>query len=224
MEVIAIHHKIEEESRPAFLEKLSRAVARKPDVVLGPDYALNNSDLEIVTKQDRVAIIEKLALLSTDYPDTLIVPGTFSTEAGNFMAHICPVFLSGAETCLFKETDRGESQLAKMFGLSYRRGDCSKNFLDFQGKKVAVQICSDARTQRMLRRNPDLELNLVYDSKAGLHLGLRETPGKRIVVCDGFRPGSEAYDFDEARTPKAINIKGRQVDKDLMLYNLGDLK
>lgn len=212
MKISAILHKVGKETSQELQGKIASAFYEHPDIIIGPDYALNFSPAEISSREHCNNIISMYSSLSAKHPSALIIPGTILYQINEKEA-VCeaPVFLGGGlKKQLWKDSDNGEAGLAAKSGLVYKRG-CHKNKqFNYNGKKIAVEICGDHGRQDV--RGCDLEIILAYDQKAGFWLNvLNDDFARKVVLCDGYEPKIEAWDYNPERQPKQIEIKGKRV-------------
>jgi hypothetical protein len=196
MKICAIKHKSDKENFATFRSRLISAMIANPDIIIGPYGSLSEG---LSSEKNKKEIYEQLKNLSS-MSGSLIIPGTI-TYPINDKEIVCeaPAFLKGNLIGIFhKEKDNGEEDLAEKNGYAYKRGNNSKNKLNFNGKKIAVELCGDHGVQDA--RGCDLELILAYDNRAGFWLSAFNDDFKRkAIVCDGYTPKVEAFDYDPDR-------------------------
>jgi len=210
MKISAISHKVGKEDSQEIHRKVAGAL-KFSDIVIGPDYALNCNPTKVSSSGYYNNLISMYTSLSTKYPNTLIIPGTILHPI-NDREMVCeaPVFLNGKlNRQLWKDSDNGEVGLATRAGFVYKRGSHENKQFEYKGKKIAVEICGDHGRQDV--RGCDLEIILAYDKKAGLWLNASNDDfARKVVICDGYKPTIEAWDYNPERQPKQIEIKGEQ--------------
>jgi hypothetical protein len=196
MKVCAIKHDGRKENFELFKAKLASAVKINPDLIIGPYDSLGRG---LSSSEKKREIYRWLGDFSSK-SDSLIIPGTISYPI-NEKEMVCesPVFHQGKLIHFFhKEKDNGEEDLAMQNGYGYKRGNNFKNKLDFKGKKIGVELCGDHGVQDT--HGCDLELILAYDNRAGFWLSASNDDFKRkAIVCDGYAPKVEAFDYDPSR-------------------------
>lgn len=205
------------------LEILARALKHTPDIVLGADQSLHDKDKESTHFRFYEEADKILLGLSLAYPKTLIVPGTLPKLRKRVMTIVAPVYINGKKIAEFeKETDINESELAKSQGLTYKRGKSEFNKLYFQGRKIAVEICSDHGKQR-IDKDTFLELIPAYDLNAGFYVRSGSDDFARFAVfCDGQQPVTGCRFFNPAHTPKQGIIQGTELEEFLKEYELNE--
>ncbi|MEM3074593.1 MAG: hypothetical protein QW727_01475 [Candidatus Pacearchaeota archaeon] len=187
MKVLGIKHIISvDNSFEDYFEKIKRIMMESKelvnpiDLIVGPDFALKycrNGKLDF-SNNDK--IFSSFIELSRAYPDSVIIPGTCPIqEEGNLMVLCAPIFRCGDCKRFYKETDAGEGKMAEEVGLSYKRGDSSKNKLEINKKTISVGICSDHGKQR-IPEDTFLEVILAYDYFGGFYPG-RKIHGNYLV-------------------------------------------
>ena len=205
MEIIAISHKVEKRTIADFLRKLRTATdCSSADIIIGPDYSLGTP---LITPQRKKQLYNRLKVASAKFSG-IIIPGTISYPIGGEMVHVAPLFKQGELIREFlKERDNGEVTDAEEAGLTYKKGNNSENWFDYQGRRIAVEICGDHGNQNI--RGCDLELILVYDDRAGFYV---RPPydffPRKAVLCDGFSPKVAAFDYNPKREEKIKIISG----------------
>ena len=208
MKIAAISHKVKEgDSTSLFLKKLENYMPEQFDIIAGPDYALSKNIP--YSKAERNNILNKISKLSLRNKDKLIIPGTMPWEMNDYeVALSCPIFLNGRIIQeFFKETDCGESKLARTVNKTYHRGDSNLNYLRFKDKNIVIEICSDHGKQH-IPTDTDLEIILANDFKAGFYLNTQNTkPSRYVLVCDSYHPKIEFIQLSEDRNLKMINCK-----------------
>lgn len=210
MIISAILHKIGKGNSQELREKVAGALEFS-DIVVGPDYALNLNPNKVSSPGDYRNRVFEYKTLSARHPSKLIIPGTILYPIDSRQV-VCeaPVFLEGKlNTQLWKDSDNGEGELAKKDGFVYRRGSHESKQFGYKGKKIAVEICGDHGRQNV--RGCDLEIILAYDKKAGFWLNSSNDDfARKVILCDGYEPKVEAWDYKPRRQPKQIEIKGEQ--------------
>ena len=205
MKICAIKHKSDKENFDVFRDRLFSALKSNPDVAIGPYGSLGNG---LTSEKRKEEVYSQLRFLSSN-SDSLILPGTIIYPI-NEREIVCeaPLFHQGNLIGTFhKEKDNGEEDLAEANGYSYKRGNNSKNKMNFHSKKIAVEICGDHGVQDV--KGCDLELILAYDRRAGFWLSAGNDDFKRkAIVCDGYAPKVEAFDYDPDRTERLKVISG----------------
>ncbi len=213
MKIAAISHKVKEgDSTSSFLKKLRDYIPEQFDIIIGPDYALSKNIP--YSKSERNKILSQISELSLKNKDKLIIPGTMPWEMNDYeVALSCPIFLNGNRLNEFyKETDCGESKLARTVNKTYHRGESNLNNLRFKGKNITVEICSDHGKQH-IPIDTDLEIILANDFKAGFYLNTQNTrPSRYILVCDSYHPKIEFIQLSEDKSLKIINNKKSKHD------------
>jgi len=199
MKVCAIKHNSGTGNFEDFRKKLALAVATCSEIIIGPYDSLGKG---LSSEERKSEIYEQIRDLSLGV-DSLIIPGTI-TYPINEKEIVCeaPVFHHGNLLGIFhKEKENGEEGLAEKNGYTYKRGNNSKNRLSFKGKKIALELCGDHGVQDV--HGCDLELILAYDNRAGFWISASNDDFKRsAVVCDGYAPKVEAFDYDPDRTDR----------------------
>jgi len=210
MEINAVLHKVREGNLDSLVRKLKTAMALGPDIIIGPDYSLNPNPEKVSSSKQKETIYNLICSISEN-SDSLILPGTILYPINEHEV-VCeaPVFLRGKILkSFFKERDNWERKLAEKDGYSYRKGDSSKNKFDYLGKRIAVKICGDHGNQDV--RGCNLEIILTYDSKAGFWLSVaNDTFARKVIICDGYSPKAEAFDYDPNRNNKLTQIIGKK--------------
>jgi len=205
MKVCAIKHNPNKENFDVFRDKLFVGIKTEPTLIIGPYDSLGKG---LSSKKRKEDVYAQLRLLSSK-SDSLIIPGTI-TYPINESEIVCeaPIFHKGNLIGTFhKEKDNGESDLAEKNNYIYKRGNNSKNNLSFGGKKIAVELCGDHGVQDV--KGCDLELILAYDNRAGFWLSAFNDDFKRkAIVCDGYAPKVEAFDYDPDRMERLKVIRG----------------
>jgi len=196
MKICAIKHNSDKGNFEIFQAKLALALNVNPDLVLGPYDSLGEG---LSSPKKKEKIYQQISDLSLEY-NSLIIPGTI-TYPINDKEVVCeaPVFHRGDLINSFhKEKENGEGDLAEKNGYSYKRGNNSRNKFNFNGRKIAVELCGDHGVQEV--KGCDLELILAYDVRAGFWLSAFNDDFKRkAIVCDGYAPKVESFDYDPDR-------------------------
>jgi hypothetical protein len=182
------------------------------DILVGPDYGLTTksamAEKRPNTVTERESVIKYIKNISKSFPKTIFIPGTMFWYAKNPETKSYEAFISApvyknqhlmAE--FFKERDVDEGYKATEFGkkigkeISYRKGHSTDNFLSFQDKKIALEICADHGNQNV--NGSDIELILAYDNKAGFYINpMNDSWSRHAIVCDGYSGTSTAQYFD----------------------------
>jgi len=222
LEIIAVTHR-EDDGLKNYLAKLDEAISYEPSIILGPDYGLCSFDKNGKIRFNlRDKLIEDLESISRKSPRTLVIPGTtpFLLQEG-YMGHSAMIFKNGNKIEEFrKETDVGDSNIAKENGLVYKSGDCSKNHLNYDGKEIAVEICSDHGKQRF-EKDPFVELISAYDDRAGFYIGAHNDNFARwAVICDGRKPFSACYRYDPSKGYGIL--KGKNLSDSITKFKLDE--
>ena len=206
------------------------------DVAVGPDYALCSINLingKLVDFESYEQILTILGQISREHPKTLILPGTTPKRVGEgLMGHVCPVFLGGRlEKELYKETDCGESNTARDNELEYKKGDNSQNFVNYNKKKISVEICSDHGKQK-IDNGTFLEVIMAHDLFGGFHIGvLNDNFDRYALVCNSLRRIDdhvkkptlvECFEFNRSNDPKLRIVEPVLENKDFKGYNLNE--
>ena len=197
MKVVGIKHLLKRgHSLTSYTNKFEEAMADGTffldgiDLALGPDYALyfyqkrtNKIDFSEVDKA-----VEFFRALSAVYPETSIIPGTMPYKIKDKLFHVAPIFINGQlDDMLLKESDCGEARLAKANGLEYKKGDSSENYVYVNGKKVAVEICSDFGKQRV-SKDTFLEAILAFDNLGGFSIRADNDDFSRYgLICNSVK-------------------------------------
>jgi hypothetical protein len=200
MKVIAIEHKITgNEDSTEYFGKLAEAIKLRPDVIMGPDYGITsfNSDgtVDFESQDQAQAQLERL---SVESPETLIIPGTWPILLGDSeMGHAAPIYRDGAQIANFrKQTNVENSDIAKQNELQWQRGDYDQNKIIHQGKKIAIEICSDHGKQP-IDRDTFLEAILARDINAGFYIGAsNDNFARYAIVNDSENPKIEGLKYD----------------------------
>jgi len=227
MKIAAILHKVNPAANDFaeienFLSKLIEASLSESDIVIGPDYALG-SYLTNASLAHKAELFERLSLISQK-SKSLIIPGTLSyavfEDSEGRMVHSAPIFLNGQlQQEFLKERDNGELARAERAELLYSKGDSSKNRLSYQGKIICVGICGDHANQNV--RGSDLELVLAFDRNAGFWPRPPNDRFKRkVIVCDGYEPKAEAFDYDPDKEPKLADIPIIKKNTDFSVFDV----
>lgn len=224
MKIIAIEEKAGIREHPGkYLDKIANALNYSPDLVVGPDYALSllRTDKKLNFDFDDF-LDNELSELSSIYYKTIIIPGTRTklTNDGK-MTLSAPLFINGEKIYEFyKESDRGESDLANKNNLIYEKGDNTKNKFIYNGKKIAIEICSDHGKQA-IDKDTFLEIILTYDKKAGFWIGPTNDDFKRYaVICDGQKPFVDCQIYNPNNSPKLKCLNKIKLEKFLWEFNL----
>lgn len=160
----------------------------KNGVVVAPEFFL--SGLKAISEDYERNILERLASISSDFPECLLVPGTMLYhKSDDEIANRCPIFYQGKLFGdYFKETQAGESNFKNVGGRNYFRGNSSENKFQFGGKNFALQICRDQGKQ-MIPEDTDVELVLYHDQYPEFKLPAnRVTNPRHVFLCDGKNP------------------------------------
>lgn len=209
MKICAIKQDVNKGDFEIFGNKLISAINTKADIVIAPYGFLSKA---LFSEEKKIRIYEEIRDLSSK-SDSLIIPGTI-TYPINEREIVCeaPAFHKGKLIGVFhKEKDNGEEELAEQNGCTYKRGNNSKNKLNFKGKKIAIELCGDHGVQDA--KGCDLELILAYDNRAGFWLSAFNDDFKRkAIVCDGYAPKVEAFDYDPDRMNRLEIIPTREKD------------
>ena len=196
MKVIGIKHLLKRgHSLATYTNKFERAMEDGSfflggiDLAVGPDYGLyfydKNNKIDF-SKVDKA--VEFFKSLSSFYSNTTIIPGTMPFTEGNKLFHVAPVFINGKLDDMFcKESDCGESKMAKKNGFEYGKGDSSENYMVINGRKVAIEICSDYGKQRV-PEGVFLETILAYDNLGGFSVRANNDNFSRYgLVCNSVK-------------------------------------
>ena len=227
MDVISIKHKVlEKNTFEDYYKKLAHAMSYKPNFILGPDYGLcflkEDGKINFGSREN---IINKLEELSLNSPDTLLVPGTSPFILGQgLMGHSQMVFGNGVKMEEFrKESNAGDSKIAKENGLEYEGGDSDKNKFFYNGKKITVEICSDHGKQRV-DKDTFLELIPAYDDRAGFWVGAHNDDFSRwALLSDGRSPKIGCFRYNSDRSNERYGLlKAKLLNKDFGLFELDE--
>jgi hypothetical protein len=211
MKISAILHKIGRESSNSFARKLEIASSMGSDIIIGPYSSLrSNKDKRLSSRREKDDVYRRCSSISQRFKG-IILPGTIVYPI-NEREIVCeaPCFYNGKLLISFwKERENGEGDLAEENDYVYKKGDNSKNKFAFLGKKIAVELCGDHGNQNV--RDCNLELILTHDSKAGFWLNAsNDAFARKAIVCDGYSPKAEAFDYDPNRSPRIIQITGEK--------------
>ncbi|MFA5485060.1 MAG: hypothetical protein WC260_02310 [Candidatus Pacearchaeota archaeon] len=183
MKVASIRHKLDDGNIDNYLSKISSAMPYS-NIVLGPEYSL------ISLKEDFIE--EYFTSLSSKYPNTLIVPGTFLKEYDkDSVSMVAPIFYKGKLIdYVFKKSDIGDSKIANsVSGKELHTANMSEldKMFRFNGKNVRVYICADQGRYDL--ESPDLELVTSYDLANGFHSHPTRNLDKRSVIISDSQDG-----------------------------------
>ncbi len=225
MKIVAVNHKFKgDQISENYYSKLAEALKYNPDILVGPDYAITsfNSDgtINFETQAKDKAKLEKL---SYDFPETLIVPGTWPVLLdGSKMSHEAPIYRNGEQIANFKkQTDVENSGLAEQNELEWQRGEYDNNNIMHQGKKIALEICSDHGKQP-IDRDTFLELILTRDLNSGFYLNASNDDFSRYaIVNDSEIPQIAGYKYDLKNRDSKLSFIGEQrLNSFLTCFNL----
>ncbi len=195
MKINAIIHQ-SEEGFSSFMPKLANALRDNPSIVIGPYDSLSEDYSKVSSIKKKNKIYNQFISFSSN-SDSLIVPGTITYKINN-KEIVCeaPIFYKGRLLYIFhKEKDNGEGDLAEKINCVYKRGDNSRNRFKFNGKDIALELCGDHGVQNT--HGCDLELILTYDNRAGFWINsMNDSFNRKAVLCDGYSPKAEAYNYD----------------------------
>ncbi len=196
MKVIGIKHLLKRgHSLATYRNKFERAMEDGSfflggiDLAVGPDYGMYFYDKKKKIDFSKVdEAVEYFKALSSFYSNATIIPGTMPFSEGNKLFHVAPVFINGKlDDMFFKESDCGESKMAKKNGFEYAKGDSTENYLTINGKKVAIEICSDFGKQRV-PEGTFLETVLAYDNLGGFSVSAKNDNFSRYgLVCNSVK-------------------------------------
>ncbi len=224
MKIIAIEHKFEPDQRvETYLSKVEAAIAYKPDIIVGPDYGITsfNSDGTVdFGSQNQVR--DQLAKLSLESPQTLMIPGTWPVLMGySKMGHSAPIFRNGENFRNFlKQTDVENSGIAAQNNLIFQRGNYDENSLIHQGKKIAVEICSDHGKQPV-DKDTFLEVILARDLRAGFYAGAANDDFSRYaIVNDSENPKIEGIKYSHNTHPRMAFASEQELNSFLTQFTL----
>ncbi len=211
-----------------------------PDVIIGPDYGLVTKDAmqenRPNTMQERQDVLKKLKSLSKKIPQTFLISGSMfwyqkNKEENDYAFSSVPVYKNGSLIDEFhKERDVTEGVSAKLYGEKigrkaiYKRGDSAKNFMNINGKSVAIEICADHGNQNV--KGVDLELILAFDNKGGFYINqCNDSWSRYAVMCNGYT-GDDLAQYYSTET-KFQNIESMNISNltdVIRLYDLSLLK
>jgi len=222
MKVALLKHKSLEDTPENYVPKIAAALKVNPDLILGPDYALCFSD-NLLDFNAREKIISKIKSLSLNYPKILVVPGTSPRFVGEkLFRHSCPVIQNGKLLSeLDKETDYEEFKIGEKVGFNYERGDSTKNTLNFDSKKIAVEICSDHGKQ-IVDNDTFLEAILAYDENAGFWIRANNDNFSRwAVVVNGLDGKVDGFRYDHLKQSAKYGILSPSINNEFFsVYDL----
>lgn len=224
MKIITVKHKITgKDNAKEYFEKLAEAAELKPDVIFGPDYGVTSFHPDgIIDFSDRSNYEGNLARISSYSPETLIVPGTWPILVGDSgMSHAAPIYRGGKQIANFlKQTNVENSGLAEDNGLVWQRGSYDGNSIMHQGKKIAVEICSDHGKQPVAK-DTFLELILARDTRAGFYVGAANDNFTRYaIVNDSNKPMVEGFKYDPKSHPKMSFVSEQKLNSFLTQFIL----
>jgi len=226
MKIIGVEHKVEStDCLEDYIPKIAEALSYKPDIIIGPDYGLcfldHKGKLQFGERERAIRELEKLSLNS---PDTIILPGTgpFLMEEG-IMGHAVPMIRNGeTRRELRKGTDIGDSAIAEKNNLVYERGNYHENKFYHNGKKIAVEVCSDHGKQK-IDKDTFLELIPAYDDRAGFYPRANSDDFSRYaIVVDGRKPSVKGFEFNLKKEPKISFLEDKRLNSSLFLFNLDE--
>lgn len=190
-----------------YFDFLERALTdRNLDLFVGPDYALSHN-FEVYSPSEVGAIFNRLRRVSIDFPDCVIVPGTMSYQISDIeMIHAAIKLKYGRMDLFSKQNDHGEGEVARLAGLSYRKGDDSPAVFEVQRKKAVLYICGDrGRNVASNVKDAELEIILSHDKNAGFHIGITTPRNPRhIILSDSFGPLAQVQFYD-GNQPRIIS-------------------
>ena len=224
MKVIAIEHKFENgQSIDSYLPKVEEALKYGADIIVGPDYGLTSFNPDgTVDFSDMNKTRAQLEKLSLESPETLLVPGTWPVLLGwAKMGHEAPIYRNGENFRNFaKQTNVENSEIARQNGLIWERGSYDSNFVVHQGKKIAVEICSDHGKQPV-DKDTFLELILARDLRAGFYVGASNDDFSRYaIVNDSENPKIEGINFRHNIHPKMTFAPEKKLNSFLTQFTL----
>jgi hypothetical protein len=220
MRICAIKHDPTKENFERFKAKLLGSLRTESDIIIGPSYALRYGFSSREKKERVYHQIREISQTSS----SCIIPGTICFPFNDHeMVCEAPIFHKGNLLQIFhKEKENEEGDLAAKNGYTYRRGDNSKNRFNFNGKKIAVELCGDHGVQDV--KGCDLELILAYDNRAGFWISAANDDFSRYaVVCDGYAPKVEAFRYDSTQPIQKMSIvKQQTLNNDMGVFDLDE--
>ena len=112
------------------------------------------------------------------------------------------------------------SGLAEDNGLVWQRGSYDGNQIMHQGKKIAVEICSDHGKQPVAK-DTFLELILARDTRAGFYVGAANDDFTRYaIVNDSDKPMVEGFNYNPQSFPKMCFLPEKILNSYLTEFNL----
>jgi len=224
MKIIGINQKnSKNQNAVKSLELIDEATHYSPDVIFAPDYFLDFKPLgELATLNEKIEIRKQLEKISRRSPNTLIIPGTMPYALdSNYMIHSAMAFKNGRMIKEFiKETSVGEENLAESNRLKYFNGDYSKNSIVHDGKKIAVEICSDHGKQP-IEKDTFVELIIACDPAAGFYIRPNNNRISRYaIISDAYSPRVEGFFYNATNEMIEEIIPKRVKNKSIYLFDL----
>jgi len=216
MKIALINQKtgyVEKINREKYFDRVRRILENSgANIVIGPELAISNRQ-EILSLEHFNSFNEGFFPFMRD--DQLLIPGTGLVRDSNKreLRNLAPIIRKNRISYVNKKTSVVEDKIAEVEGLEYKRGNSSEGVFDYDGRRIALEICRDHGHMKLKEcgiRDIDLEFILACNLPGVSPEKTVVREGGIVALIDGFKPEINVYrkNFDNFSEIKGKQNKG----------------